>query len=474
VLPGGIPVRGTGIDDVAGELRVRSIQRLRIHRDLEPAELLGLIDALAQSADEQAAAGGLEQVLQRAGVQHITTSEIDFAEHFRRFAAPDVEPEERALELKPEAMEACAPTESEPKAPEIVAAPEPEAGADPLRSQSISQLTKLLAQLESCEAVVEYSHLSDQITAQVAEMTRAKNALDAYRAVLVYCRHSSNTSGRPAAICREAESRLRAFAEDPMMLQLVLEHACGGEGLSSVQAIQVLVALGPQAVPDLLKRYEEGDASVQRQVTAILIAMGDGAFPVIVDELASTAPERARRAVRLLGRMQNPRGVDFLLDRLLDPSEELRQEVARALARIGTERAVEGLIEAANQFPELAPLVASCLGETRNEAALQGLVRMLQPKAKYSDEVQREAIRSLGRIGSTIALATLAQILDRSPYFFKIRGTRMLRLAAAQAIGRIGGDEAAAVLSAQSRRGDPAVRKACRQALERIARAEVL
>jgi hypothetical protein len=473
VLPDGALVHGPGIDDMAAELRVRGVRRLRIHRNLEASELMALIDALNQNAEEQVAAGGLEQTLLQAGVRHITTSEIDFAEHLRRFEEPAGETPQEAPEL---AAVAEPMTQSEAETPaaesiELLSREEPE--IDALRARLISELTKLLGVLESCEEIADYNHVSGRINNLVAQMMQGKNDIDAYRAVLVYCRHAGDTLGRSAAIRQEATSRLRYLMEDPSLLDLVMKQACSREGLSTVQATQILTALGPQVVPDLLERSEQGDALGESQVTAILIAMGDVAFPCIVDELNSGTPEKVLRAVRLLGRMQNPRGVDCLLDRLIEPNRELRHEIMRALARIGTARAVKGLIDAAREFPELAELVAGCLGDTRSEAAIQALCGILRPKAKYNNNVKREAIRSLGRIRSTIALPTLNQVLNQSSFFFRSGSTRMLRITAAQAIGKIGGPEASAILGAHARRGDPAVQKACRESLERMARSEV-
>lgn len=463
VLPCGTPVRGSGIDEVAAELRVRGIRRLRVHRDLEPEELLALIDALAMSVEELAEAGGLEQLLTRAGARHITTSEMDFAEHLRhvREPAPAAAPEGLAFGAAHEFIEDVV---------RAAAADEDADAAEPHRADLIGELTAMLKELEGCEEPGDYYRICNRIDEQVSRMVLAKHVLDAYRAVRVFCRHAGEGSGRPAEIRREAQSRLRTLLGDRAMLNLVTGLACSGEGLSSVQATQVLITLGAAAVPRLLELSEHGTAVEQSQVTAILIAMGDSALPAIMEELESPIPDRVRRTIRLLGRTQNPRGVDCLLDRLLDDDPEMQREVARALARIGTGRAVKGLVEAARRCPELAELVASSLGDTRSPAALQALIGMLDRRARYPTAVKRAAIRSLGRMRSPHALAVLRQVLERrSLLFFRARKNRELRVAAAQAIGKIGGDEATLVLSAHARSGDPEVARVCRESLERLA-----
>ncbi len=66
-------------------------------------------------------------------------------------------------------------------------------------------------------------------------------------------------------------------------------------------------------------------------------------------------------------------------------------------------------------------------------------------------------------------MPALRRLLERRSLFGR-KKCRTLRVVAAQSIGRIGGDEAYGVLETYARRGDAAVRDACRHALYQIAR----
>ena len=459
LLPGGTPASGPGIDDVAKALRLRRVRRLRVHGDLEAQELLALIDALAQNAESLEQLGGLEQSLQRAGVRHITTSEMEFAEHFKRVHALVHPPPNDDLD-----------NDTDP-APQDAPADNPQVLPEKQRSEIISELIKLMAELEKCDEVGEYQELATRIQEHVVAMTEAGNVADGYRAVLVCSRHATDPGARTPELRAEAERWLHQLAESPRMLDLVIDHACSSAGLSSVQATQTLICLGSSVVPSLLARYGSGSSVVQSQLTAVLIAMGETAFPAMVREVASNSPERARQAARLLGRMQNPRAMDALLERLKGPDDDLQREAARGLARIGTDRAVQSLLQAANELPELTTVVIACLGEARSPAAVQALAQILDTNSRYSENEQREAIRSLGRIRNPEALAPLKQILGRET-FLRRRRTRALRIAAARAIGRIGGDDASMALAEHAVGPDPAVRKACQESLKRMSRAE--
>ncbi len=562
VLPSGAALNGPGIDELAKELRLRGVRRLRVHPDLEAAELLALVEALAvrpQNGD-----GSVEQALVKAGVRHITTTEADFAELSKRmmqagvrpittpeadFAEPSermveaavphittpeadfAEPSERTVKAgvppitTPEAdfakpsermVKAAVPHITTPEADfakpsERSQEPEPTADSlklmaahefledakdatesveepplgptdepvadddlDTLRADSISHLTRLLARVEQCEELHEYEQIANQVADQVARITQAKHVADAYRALLVFCRHAGSDAGRPAPIRREAEMRLGALMEEPALLDLVTKYACRGDGLASVQATQILTAVGPNVVPALLTHFRRTSPKEQAQLTAILIAMGESAFPALVDQLGSSDSQEVRQATWLIGRMQNPRGVEHLLNLLQESNADVFRELIRAVARIGNPPAVKGLVDVARKNSELAELVAACLGDTRSEAAVQALIGMMDHKSSYPGRVKREAIRSIGRIGNSSALGALEQILTRrTPLFFRAARTRALRVAAAQAIGRIGGPQASALLNAYARRGDRAVAKACRQSLDRLARVEL-
>ncbi len=469
VLPDGSAVRGPGVDDVAGELRMRRVRRLRVHPGLSSQELLALIEALSVHPDDQVNAGGFEQGLIRAGVQHITTSEVDFKEHFAHVSECASEEPEENDDTPP--GDALADT-SQSVMDQLFIQGEgqfdsmPETGLF-TETEEEPDLEPKLAELEMSESYSVYRDIADRIRHDVTSLSWAKRWDEIYEVAVAYARHATDTH-REDNIQREAAERLHDTMSGRDMLGYTMELGCSTSGLRVVQATQILTQLGRAAVPFLLEQHDSGDPSAQRQANSILIAMGDNAFPMIVDELASNDYHRERRAIRLLGVMQNPRGVEFLLDKLQDADPEICEETAKALARIGTDRAVHGLVNALEQGSKAAEIAAACLGETRNGVAVRALSQMLDQKSGHNNDVRREALRSLGRIGNPTALVALQKVLDYAP-FWRRGHYRNLRIVAAQAIGRIGGPEAVMVLSRYANRGDRAVRKACQEWINRLA-----
>lgn len=427
VLEGGARVTGPGADELADELRARQVQRLRFRGEPNAAELAALVDALAREPEALAKQGGLDAALRACG-------------------AHGVEAVARASDRE-------GSTSREQSG---------------FLAQHIADLVRRLSELESCDDLASYNLTANKIEISVDVLVRAKRSMDAYRAMLVFARHATDPRTRSDAIRREAGDRLGRLAHRQELLDAVVEQACGDSGLASVQASQVLIAVGSIAAARLLRGLETRKDASRARVTQLLIALGDAAIAQVVDELGSAQPERARRAARLLGEMQNPKGVCFLADALAGPDPSLAREAALSLARIGDDAALQALLQGLRGSDEVAEACAGCLGGLRRASALPALYELIDERRGRSESVRRAAIQALGRIGNPAAIRSLREILDRAPFFGAAR-VRDLRVAAAQAIAQIGGVAAFQALRAHERRGDPSVSRACQEGLRRLA-----
>jgi HEAT repeat protein len=434
-LGDGAAVVGPGASELADELRVRQVFRLQVHGAPSSAEIALLVGALAREPEALAQDGGLGELLRGVGAS--------------------------ALEVAP-------PTPNRDASAAAASAENAERNA--YLTQHIAELVRLLAELERCDDLSSYNLTANKMETCVEALVRAKRCMDAYRAALVLSRHATDKDGRSDGIRREAVERLGRLARNDELLDAVVEQACVATGLASVQASQVLIGIGALAVPRLLRHLESRKEGGRARATQMLIALGDAALAQVVDELSSQQPERARRAARLLGEMQNPKGVSFLTDALRSADPLLAREAAQALARIGDDAAVHALVTALEREGEVAEACAACLGGLRHPAAARALGELIDLRSQRPEGVRRAAIRSLGRLASPEALARLKRILDHAPFFGAAR-FRGLRVAAAQAIGQIGGPAAVQALQAHARSGDPAVRQACQEALRRLERA---
>jgi len=441
VRANGVALGCVGGPELALELSSRGADALVLNGPADAHELELLVETLARDPEELVAAGGASAALAAAGAHAVALGG----------AAP---------------ARAPAPTPGGDAAPEPPPAP---ASSDPL-AQQVAQLVQLLGELERCDDLGAYNLFANKLEICVDGLVRAKRWLDGYRAALVYARHATDRETRGDAIRREAADRLRRLSNNEDLLEAIVEHACTSSGLASVQASQVLVGIGVNAVSALLRHASDARDPSRSQASQILIAMSDAALAPVVEELRCESGERQRRAARLLGEMQNPRAVESLVDALRGPDAQLSREAARALARIGGDAAVAALVGGLRLGPAVAETCAGCLGGLRSSAAARALGELLDLEKEIPDALRREAMRGLGKLGGGEALVRLRRVLDHAPMLSKAR-FRPLRIAAAQAIAQIGGPAAIQALQPHANRGDSDVRQACQEALRRLERA---
>jgi hypothetical protein len=428
-LVDGVGIGGPSAEELANELRVRRVLRLQVHGEPTAGEIALLVDALAREPEALVHQGGLAALLRSSGA--------------------------RAIEAVNHTLDRDSASSAS-------------ADRDAFLMQHVADLVRRLSELQRCDDLASYNLTANKIDTSVDVLVHAKRSIDAYRAAVVLARHASEGGQRSDAIRREASDRLTRLAHKDELLDEVVKQACGAAGLASVQAAQVLIAMGAAAVPRLLHTLETRKDGTRTCVTQILVTLGDAAVAHVINGLSAQQPERARRAARLLGEMQNPKGVMFLADALGALDLGLARAAAQALARIGNDAAVRALVGGLAHGDEVGVICAGYLGGLRQSAAVPALASLADLRSQRSESVRRAAILSLGRIGNPGALTGLRKILDHAPFFGAAR-VRNLRVAAAQAIGRIGGDSAVQALRAHSRRGDSAVRQACEEASRRLA-----
>lgn len=119
---------------------------------------------------------------------------------------------------------------------------------------------------------------------------------------------------------------------------------------------------------------------------------------------------------------------------------------------------VDKLLGALNHpIPARAAFAARVLGQQREARAVEPLLHALE--IDDEGEVQEAAVRALGEIGDARAVPALDRILNDS------RALVFVRVAAAEALGKIGTPESAAALRTAARAESHAVARAAREAL---------
>jgi hypothetical protein len=135
---------------------------------------------------------------------------------------------------------------------------------------------------------------------------------------------------------------------------------------------------------------DSGDPRVARALRRIDRDEGQLVIREVIERLDDPSAEVRREAALALGRIGSAEATEALLSRLSDPSSPIRIEAARALGEIVDERAVPALVRfLAVGSPELRAACAEALGSLGGEAARAALATTL------SGEEDRAVVASL-------------------------------------------------------------------------------
>jgi HEAT repeat protein len=199
----------------------------------------------------------------------------------------------------------------------------------------------------------------------------------------------------------------------------------------------------------------------RRGYYSALTQMSEGS-EAIVGHLGHSQWYVVRNAADLCGEMRIAEAVPELTKQARHPDERVRKSIAEALGKISTTAAVEPLRQLLSDTSEVVRLQAVAHLSGRGARSLTPAIGELL-EAEPNVEVQYEALRALGRIGTPDAILLLREATSPGG---KVLGRRSVqfRLNAIRALGTVG-PSAQDALMALSKDESPEVRAAAAEAL---------
>lgn len=274
---------------------------------------------------------------------------------------------------------------------------------------------------------------------------------------------SSDVSERRAAAKRVADL--------PPELGVPLVQRALGDADIEVRLLAASAATSfsmPKAGDYVVGWLGEGDARLRRAACDVIrIAPTDRSIVALGRVLGDPDSHVRVAAAKAMGSSGLSDAVSPLLGHLDDAAFEVRVEVAHALGRLGDTRAVVPLIgKVQDAAVEVRRAVARALGELGDARATSALVIALQDG---SQDVRIEAVKSLGKLRSDEATAAIVPLIEASTATDGLAGLspggiRMaqasagmldVRVAALEALGRIGSEGAIRALIGALAKDDP-------------------
>jgi HEAT repeat protein len=170
----------------------------------------------------------------------------------------------------------------------------------------------------------------------------------------------------------------------------------------------------------------------------------------------STDPQVRQYAAYLLGKAQNPRAIQPLIEALADFDKSVREQATLALSRIG-KAAIEPLAEAMKEPKwETRYRAAEALGKIADEKAVRPLIQGLKDNR---DHVRYMAAKGLRELGDSDAIEPMVILLKDE--------NRYVRMMAVRALGVLGGTNVKEALNAALlAESDEKVKEAIAEALK--------
>lgn len=253
---------------------------------------------------------------------------------------------------------------------------------------------------------------AEPATARIAAIARlgATRQPDAL-AALVRCLDDADPATRSAA------ARALASAGHEDALALLAARANDPLPARRAEALGAL-RLAPSLPPAAIQAAERalGDAEAAQRIAGVRILAqhtSPSSVPLVAGLLEDGVHDVRLAAIRMLAGARDQRAVLPLLQHLDRGDRVARAAVATALGQLGDARAGPALLRQLDEEGEdLRGAAADALGQLRLASATPVLARI----ARRNDAVGRRATLALGRIADDTAIATLVNLLRRSPH----------------------------------------------------------
>jgi hypothetical protein len=234
---------------------------------------------------------------------------------------------------------------------------------------------------------------------------------------------------------------------------------------------QLAYKIGPALIPPLAETLAaEQDPRARRRIRELLVGFGPRGRDAVQQLLNATSWEVRRTAAYLLNEFGGVENVAALEPLLSDREPRVQREALRAVLLGASESAYAAVLRALSTSSAARASLAEELTTIKDERAAPLLSYLLPKIDRHAlRPLFLAAIEALGTFGGTDSVDALKYALHQGDLWSPFQ-TRAHRLAAADALARIGTDQAMEVLREASEEGSRGVRRAARAALGRRGR----
>ena len=232
---------------------------------------------------------------------------------------------------------------------------------------------------------------------------------------------------------------------------------------------QMCVGLGTATIPPLAETIAgEEDAKARNRLHGILMDFGNQARVAAGELMRSPNREVRRTAMLLVRELGGAEAIDALEPMLVDSDAKVRHDAMRSMLVIDEARAHGLLLRLVTRDVAARDALTDELSSVRDDRAAPLCGHLVtQLDHRTSTVLYVSAIDALGRLGDPDQVPTLKAALYRGEWWAPVR-TRALRVAAAEALRKIGDPAATEVLGEAAHGAPRGVRAVARPEFTRL------
>ena len=408
-----IPDEGVGVHELAVRMLAHGSTRLYIPEATPPAELLALARLMAEEAAPRSTIETVRRRLAGAKVNRITADVI--APTTGEFTAfPIREGDETGI--------VAAASRALPPAP------------------TSRVLSNLLDRARKVTTTRDLSRALDEIIASArAGFHRGDpdTMVDAAHAVLSMEKYSGKAELSP-----HFDNTLRRLLT-PAVLKAIVQLIPRQPERYNVY-LDLLERAGEAGAEAVVAQLAGAGSIAERRIFYDVLGKLECAVRVLVRKLGDDRWYIVRNAVELLGALGDATVEPHVAEALNHPDERVRRAAALSLAKLGTPSAQRDLYHAMRKVTDPVRHVAATAMVTRAERGVTTLVEAL--KRGGDEESQKAIVMALGRVATREAVDALARTAKDGMGLFGRKWPVPVRVAAIQALGEAGTEEALAAL----------------------------
>jgi len=301
-------------------------------------------------------------------------------------------------------------------------------------NDSVNLSWVLLELLEKEQKLETYSKLATELERLAKVLLEQGHCAPALHLLLVLTNHANEQMGYPAWQRLRAAGALQAIGPGTIMDFLCTVFKAGNREHVKAAA-EIARGQGKQAVPSLIGLLAQPLASsVEHALVEVLVKCGNSAVPELAQCLQSRYSQAGMCIVTILSEIGTDDALKALAKGLESKDVLVRLAVVQSLGKKANDFAASLLIPALRDpNPAVRRAAANALGELRNPLAVPALARIVTAFSwNYSDLAERlEAVMALGKIGDEQALAVLTRVVKAKRLLGRQRYAELRRSARA-------------------------------------------